>query len=82
MPNQCDMRPAVWFLVIVVALYAGCFLYYTSAAPAAYCPTYPCYGPCGQGCVCVTPPGEFSGECWGTQYVSHFLREGWRVCEE
>jgi hypothetical protein len=26
-------------------------------AECTWCPTYTCYGPCGQGCACISQPG-------------------------
>lgn len=42
----------------------------THSAPpcraAGSCPPGVCLGgDCGAGCVCVTPPGELFGSCWG-----------------
>lgn len=55
-------------------------LAYPSACRAGYCPTYTCYAPCGQGCVCVTPPGTYGGgTCYGVQAVPHLLERGWHI---
>lgn len=41
------------------------------------CPQYQCYGPCGQGCVCLRQ-GAGPGECYGADLVPEMLGRGYR----
>lgn len=50
-------------------------------AECVYCPVYPCYGPCGGDCVCVSPPGGGGGRCYGVERAPSLLERGWRVLE-
>lgn len=63
----------------LLALAGGMFFLLARPAECVYCPTYTCYGSCGYGCVCVSAPGEFGGECWGVEYREHFLALGMEV---
>jgi hypothetical protein len=53
-------------LIFAVLLFLATF---SPPAECVYCPTWPCYGEgesnCGHGCVCITPPGQSRGQCWG-----------------
>lgn len=45
---------------------------------AGYCPSYPCFGPCGLGCLCMAPPGDYDGgTCYSAQAVPQLERNGW-----
>lgn len=83
-------RKTNWLLVNPYAVHVlGIIIFVTAiisavtikAKPAncAWCPSYPCYGSCGSGCVCVTPPGKFSGQCYGVQLKQHFENKGYDV---
>jgi hypothetical protein len=48
-------------------------------AECTWCPTYTCHGPCGQGCACISQPGDASGgRCYGVQHAERLLAQGGR----
>lgn len=39
-----------------------------------------CAGSCaGQGCVCMVPPGQITGSCWGASAVPALLERGYQI---
>lgn len=45
---------------------------------AGYCPSYPCFGPCGLGCLCMAPPNDYDGgTCFSAQAAPHLAAKGW-----
>lgn len=62
-------------LALTAVMLTGLF---ASAGPAecVYCPSYTCYGPCLQGCLCITQPGETGGKCYGVQLAERLLAAG------
>lgn len=67
-------------LLIVVAV-LGAALFVGQPAECGYCPTYTCYGSCISPCVCLTPPGEVGGSCYGVERAPELIRRGWRLAE-
>lgn len=67
------------FAAILIAA-AGGLSFKPRTAICAYCPAYPCYGSCmGTGCICVTPPGQYSGMCYGAGMKEFFEAKGYDV---
>jgi len=66
---------------LVAALLLGFAALTVGAGPAecVWCSSTVCYGPCGPPCVCLTPPGELQGTCYGAQAVPGLVGRGWRV---
>ena len=56
-------------VICCAAIIAICTLavFAVRSAHCAWCPPIACFNQaaCGPGCVCVLPPGEVAGECWG-----------------
>ncbi len=56
-------------MVLVGAILMGIAASAVMAEPArcAWCPSFRCFNSaaCGPGCVCITPPGEMGGNCYG-----------------
>jgi hypothetical protein len=46
-------------------------------AQCAYCPSYPCYGACGTGCVCMRKNTGTGGECVTFERAPGLERQGW-----
>ena len=40
-----------------------------STGKCAYCPGFTCFNSasCGDGCICITGPGESGGNCYGVR---------------
>jgi len=69
------MRRIIAFaLLIGVAAFAA-----PEPAACVYCPSYTCYGSCGPGCVCLTPPGTIGGSCYGVERAPSLLADGWSL---
>lgn len=68
-------------LAIMVAITAiAAFALKSKDGECAWCPSYACFGSCfSQGCVCVTPPGETKGSCYGVQMKEFFENKGYNV---
>lgn len=60
-----DLRVVIAAVVVLGVMALATM--WAGAAKCAYCPAVPCYvaGACAPGCVCVFPPGQVQGECWG-----------------
>ena len=65
-------------LVSAVLLSVGA-LAVPEPAECVWCPTYTCYGPCGASCLCIAPPGQFAGHCYGVQAAERARSAGLRV---
>lgn len=60
-----------WILASVVALGLG-VLASPGEVECGWCPTLTCFSSsaCGQGCVCISQPGEVAGRCYGVGFSS------------
>lgn len=55
-------------LLSATLMAVGITMLIAGAAECAWCPTYTCFGgDCPQGCVCLIPSGEMSGNCISLQ---------------
>ncbi len=70
-------RLAVAIAVTFGLVLAGGVVTVPNEAECAYCPTYPCYGPCGTGCVCLKKGNELAGECFSAERAPGLLETGW-----
>ena len=70
-------RLALGLAVALGLVLAGGVVTVPNEAECAYCPTYPCYGSCGTGCLCLKKGGEISGECFSAEFAPGVLEAGW-----
>lgn len=66
-------------LGILIAVGIISVVVFSSKAECAWCPSYTCYGPCLGDCVCVTPPGQMGGSCYGVDRADEFRARGYGV---
>lgn len=63
------------FAVGMIAIGA---ILYADSGQCAMCPTFECYGKCfTPDCVCMSLPGEASGQCYGSSLASDMEQMGW-----
>jgi len=56
-------------ILLMLVMVGMLFGWWTRTAECVWCPSYTCYGSCPSGCVCVTPPGQVGGKCYGIGVV-------------
>jgi hypothetical protein len=55
----------------------GAFMW-SGRGECASCPTFECYGKCfTPDCVCMSKPGEASGQCYGVSLANDMEQMGW-----
>lgn len=55
-------------LLTLALLLLGSAAHHTPCGAQGICKAGACFGnDCGSGCVCVIPPGKFTGQCYGVR---------------
>ena len=75
------MRNLGIILTVTIAFAVGAFFVAPRTAECVWCPTYTCWGSCGDGCACITPPGSGAGggKCYGVQRGEELVDAGWSI---
>lgn len=79
---QAGDKPMIRRLLLALFLVTASVTLLGQPARCVVCMQAMCFGSCaGQGCVCMVPPGETSGSCWGASAVPHLVERGYRLAE-
>jgi hypothetical protein len=78
MINKADFWTAV---IITLAFIITYFAITLTPAHCVWCPTYTCFGPCSPNCVCISPPGQPGGNCYGVERAPFYTARGWKILE-
>ena len=64
--------------LIAVGMIAMGAMLYAQEGECAMCPTFECYGKCfTPDCVCMSLPGDVSGQCYGATVANDMEQMGW-----